>query len=547
MKRISWILRTEEFWVILLSLILLAFSYGPLVYNYLTPPPPGKVFLGSFGYPPDFWGKIIAFQEGRLGHWLFIHKITTTIPISGSIPTIEYVILGHLSRFFPIDPIIFFHLCRLGLSLVFLLVSYKLISRVFTEKISRLIAFTLALFSTGIGSQAANFMEVWTPFSVFQRSAYYPHYLFAFIFLLLTINFLSQALEERNLKKLFWAGLFGFLTSLIHAPNTVSLYLSLVFYTLLIIYLNWRQKISFQRLGYKLIYLLIFFLVSILPIVYLYFITQSYPWTLLVKGDVKFDLGRIVPKMMFILSIGPTLFLSLYGAWLILKKKNDLSLMLAPWSITYIIGFNLVNKISSFNAQRFLQTPFFVILAILSTLALDDLSLRIVKRVKIAQENILVVFTLIILLASFSVFKKSLLINIDNFRWADNYTYYSSPENLAAIRWLEKNTKEKDIVLSDKINGELIAALAGNFPYIDIHITNLSDEQFNQLEGTVRDFYQQVKTAKEAKKFLLDNQVSYVFWADEEKQMAGKNILNYSFLTKVYENQKVIIFKTIIK
>jgi len=178
---------------------------------------------------------------------------------------------------------------------------------------------------------------------------------------------------------------------------------------------------------------------------------------------------------------------------------------------------------------------------------LDDLSLRIVKRVKIAQENILVVFTLIILLASFSVFKKSLLINLDNFRWADNYTYYSSPENLAAIRWLEKNTKEKDIVLSDKINGELIAALAGNFPYIDIHITNLSDEQFNQLEGTVRDFYQQVKTAKEAKKFLLDNQVSYVFWADEEKQMAGKNILNYSFLTKVYENQKVIIFKTIIK
>lgn len=537
------LLKHEVFWAILFSLILLGFSYGPLVYNYLLPPPPGKVYLGSFGYPPDFWGKIISYQEGRLGHWLFTHKITATIPIPPSIPTIEYQFLGHLSRYFPIDPIIFFHLCRLVLSLIFLIVAYRLIRIVFEKKIQRLVAYLLALFSTGMGTQGVNFIELWTPISVFQRSAYYPHYLFAFIFLILSIILLSLALEEKNLKKLFLACLFGFLASLIHAPNTVSLYLALLFYFLLTVYLNWRWKTKPGKWLHKIYYLGIFFLITVLPLIHLHFLTQSYPWTLLAKGDIKFDLGRVAPLSMFIACIGPTMFLSFLGSWLILKKKSDLALLLAPWSINYIIGFVLVNKFSPFNSQRFLQTPFFVILAILSTFALLEISSKLKKMIKISENIILVVLTLITLSLSYSVFKKSYILNMDNFSWAENYTYFTNKENLEAIRWLAENTKEDEIVLSDKINGELIAALAGNFPYINIHITNLADNHYQQLEGSVRQFYQQIITSERAKKFLLENKISYVFWAEEEKNAALRSSLNYPFLTKVFENQKVTIFK----
>jgi len=544
MKKLNLILKSEELWVIILSLILLCFSYGPLVYNYFAPPPTGRVFLGSYGYPPDFWGKMISFQEGRLGHWQFTHKITTTIPTPSSIIPFEYLLLGQLSRYFPIDSVIFFHLCRLLLSLIFLIVIYQLISYVFNKKIHRLVAYTLALFSTGMGSQGADFLELWSPLGAFQRSAYYPHYLFSFIFLLLTIIFLNQALEEKKSRKLFWACLFGFLASLIHASNTVSLYLSLAFYCLLEIYLIRQQKIGFRKWSYKIIYLGIFFLVSVLPIIYIYFTTQSYPWTLLMRGDAKFDLGKLRPKTMLIYGIGPTMFLSFYGSWLILKKRANFSWILAPWSITYIIGYCLTGKFFSFNSQRFLQTPFFVILAILSTLALDELSSKIVKKRKIAQEKIFLALTLIILLISFSAVKRSLTINLDNFRWAGDYTYYTSPENLAAIRWLGKNTKEEDIVLADKVNGELIAALAGNFPYINLEITNFTDEHLYQLEKNVRDFYRQ-RDPKWAKKFLIDNNISYVFWAEEEKRLSLLDTLNYPFLEKVFENSKVSIYKVI--
>lgn len=543
MKRISQIFKSEEIWIVILSLILLGLSYGPLIYNYLTPPPEGKVFLGSYGYPPDFWGKMISLQEGRLGHWQFTHKTTTTIPTPSSIIPFEYLLLGQLSRYFPIDPVVFFHLCRLLLSLIFLIVIYQLINNIFNQKIQRLVAYTLALFSTAMGNKGADFLEIWSPLGAFQRSAYYPHYLFSFIFLLLTIIFLNQALDKKDLRKLSWACFFGFLISLIHSPNTVSLYLSLVFYFLLEIYLNRKQKISFKKWSYKIFYLGIFLIVSILPVVYVFLLTRSYPWTLLMRGDAKFDLGRILPKTMLIFGIGPTMFLSFYGSWLILKKKVNFSRLLAPWSIIYIIGYCLTGSFFSFNSQRFLQTPFFVILAVLSTLALDEISLKIVSKRKIAQEKIFLALTLIILLISFPAIKRSLTINFDNFSWAGDYTYYTSPENLAAIRWLGKNTKEEDIVLADKINGELIAALAGNFPYVNIEITIFPDEHLYQLEKTVRDFYQQSDETEKSKKFLLDNKIRYVFWSEEEKSHSLTGKLNYPFLKKVYENPKVIIYE----
>jgi len=547
MKRLSWILKSEELWVIILSLTLLGFSYGPLIYNYLASPPPDRVFLGSYGYPPDFWGKIIAFQEGRLGHWFFIHKTTITIPSPASLPLIEYLFLGHLSLLSPVDPIIFFHFCRFLLSLIFLIIIYQLISRVFEKKIHRLIAYCLALFSSGMDNQGATYIQIWSPLGVFQRSAYYPHYLFAFIFSLLSINFLNQALEKKNPKKLFWAGFFGFLTSLIHAPNSVNLYLVLVFYTLTIFYLNWWQKKNFKQLLPKISYLLIYFLVSFLPIIHFYLLSRSYPWNLLGQGDTKFDLGRILPQSMVIYAVGPTLFFSFYGSWLLLKKKDSLSLMLSPWSISYLLGYFVVDRISPYNSQRFLQTPFFVILAILATLALADLSSRLSRKLKIAEGKILIIFALILLSPSWPAMLKSWSINWENFQWAGDYLYFTQPETLAAIRWLGKNTTERQIVLADKINGELIAALAGNFPYVNTEITNFPDELFNRLENSLSNFYRQTQTNEEAKKFLQDNKINFVFWSDQEKRIALKDNLDYPFLTKVYENKQTIIYKTLVQ
>lgn len=542
MRRLPSILKREEFWLIFLSLILLVFSFGPLVLNYLTPTPEQRVYLGSYGYPPDFWGKMVIFQEGRLGHWLFTHKTTTTIPTPAAIVPFEYLLLGQISRLFPLDPIIFFHLSRLVLSLIFLSVAYYLISLVFSQKVHRLIAYTLSLFATGFSNKGADFIENWSPLGIFQRSAYYPHYMLAFIFSLLAIIFLSQALEKKDLKKLLLAGLFGFLTSSVHAINTANFYLVLGFYSLFLLIINWRQKINFNRYGYKFFYLAIFFLISVLPIIYLHFLTRSYPWTLLMIGDRKFDFGHIFPKTFVIFAVGSSMFLSLYGSLIILRKKTDLALLLAPWSITYIIGYVWAAEIFSFGSQRFLQTPFFVILAILSTLALDKISSKLAGK-KISAPTILIILSLVVLATGLPAVKMSLNINIDNFKWAGDLGYYSEPGNLAAIRWLGKNTQEKDIVLADKFNGSLIASLAGNYPYANDEINLFPDDRLRPLEATIIAFYQQLKSNAEAKKFLTDNKIRYVFWSNLERNVAKGKMPDYPFLTKVYQNNETIIFR----
>ncbi len=142
---------------------------------------------------------------------------------------------------------------------------------------------------------------------------------------------------------------------------------------------------------------------------------------------------------------------------------------------------------------------------------------------------------------------KSWSINWENFQWAGDYLYFTQPETLAAIRWLGKNTTERQIVLADKINGELIAALAGNFPYVNTEITNFPDELFNRLENSLSNFYRQTQTNEEAKKFLQDNKINFVFWSDQEKRIALKDNLDYPFLTKVYENKQTIIYKTLVQ
>ena len=543
MKKMIKIWRSEEFWIVLLALIFLIFSYVPLVLDYLAIPPENRVFLGSYGYPPDFWGKMIIFREGRLGHWLFTHKTTVAIPTPAAIIPFEYIFLGQLSRLVPLDPLIFFHLCRLVLSLVFLLTSYLLISLVFDRKILRITAYLLTLFGTGFGASGARFIDNWSPLGIFQRGAYFPHYSLSFIFSLLVVILLSRALEEKNLKKLFQASVLGFLISFIHAPNTANLYLVLGLYSLLTIYLNCRQHHQINHWIYKIVYLGIYFLISVLPILYLRYLTQSYPWTLLMSGDAKFDFGKIFPKTFLISAVGPIMFLSFYGSWLAIKKKSDLALILAPWSITYIFGYLFAGKIFSFNSQRFLQTSFFVILAILSTMALNEISLKLAGKKSITHKIILIILTLIVLGTGFPAAKQSLKINTENFKWAGDSGYYTLRENLNAIRWLEKNTKENDIVLSDKFNGSLIAALAGNYPYANDETNLFPDDRLKQIDNTLRNFYQQTISNTEAKKFLVDNKIRYVFWSNLERNLAKGKTPNYPFLTKVFQSNQTIIFK----
>lgn len=508
-------LLSEEIVVVLLALILLACSYGTLVYQYLFPPA-GKVFLGSVGFPVDFFSNMTVFQEGRAGQIPVTARMTSTLNGSSSYFKVIYSLLGFLNRLFPLNPTVFFHLTRFLLSVGLIIVSYWLIQKIFPKKEWRIAAFSLAFFSTAITvGRYDKLTDYWSPLAVFNRSAYYQHYLAGFILLILAIIFLAHFWETQKGKPLLLACIFGFLASIIHPPTVVNLILTFPFFVLGEIIL--RKKIPLKMIAA----LGLFSFISLLPFYYFWKISNQYPWYLITKVERQFDLSPYIGVSDFFLGIGPTLILGLTGAVMMIRKHDILSRLLAPWSLVYIIGFYFGGKISGFNSVRFLQTPFFIFLGILSVYPLWFLA-----RQKVKTFYLLTFFTILLSLLSFRT-NLSLFTHFQRI-----YPYISAkPEFVAGIDWLAKHSSHNQTVLANETDGLLIAALAGNMPYISLQAQQL--DSYRELMINSDNFLKAQMKDKEAREFMIKEDISFVF---------SGSTLPYSFLKPVFSNSDIIIY-----
>ena len=509
-----------------ITLILLAGSYGPLVWQFLNPPP-GKIFLGSFGFPPDFFGNLTSFEEGRLGHWLHYPKLTSTLNPPPTFARFQYNLLGHLSRLLPFEGVISFHLFRFLFSLAFVFLTAFLIWKIFPHWFGRIAAFSLAFFASSFFS--LKLINFWSPLGVFQRAAYYPHYLWSFTFLLLAFWWLYRALEEKKVSLLLLASFFGFLATF-HPPVIISFYLTFPFYLLIFLF---RQKPDFKNFLKEAGFLAVFVIVSSPFLFYLKSVGKIHPWDLLNRFDAEFNLVKIISLKDFLLGIGPVAFFSFIGGFLAIKKSSRLFWLLAPWAVVYILGFLFVWRILGGNSARFLQTPFFVFLGILSAFVLE-------KIWKPKEELPALFLLLAILLSALPAWRLSLKINLKNFTPAYGYIF-SSPEKKEAFHWLKTHSQENQAVLSSPTNGMLIAAFAGNYPYLTIYIPK--EEEYQEIWENMVFFLQKKWPEEKAKEFLEKEKIKFVWVDEEENTIAGGKFLPYSFLEKVFENPKVVIYK----
>lgn len=543
MRRLAKRLTSEEAIIVFLSLILLCFSYGPLVYQYLFPPP-GKVFLGSFGFPSDFFGNVIYFQDGRLGHWQHISRLTSTVIGQPTFIKLDYIVWGQLSRLFPVNPIVFYHIIRFSLSLTLLLLSYFIIGKIFKSKILRISAFLLAFFSTSAGPNSANLVNYWTPISVFQRTAYYPHYLLSFILVLVTILFLNKVFEQRKLKFLVAACAAGFLTSLVHSPNTIILFIGLPFYFILLLSTFEHDVVKKHReLINNIFYLLLFGLIASLPLLYLNYVTSFHPWNLLSKVDFMFTRSKVISPIELLAGIGPTSILAFVGALIAVKSKKNLNQLLAPWSITYIIGFFLIYRIIHSDGARFLQTPFYIILGILSIFTLIEFVKKTIEKfkLKINPDKLVLLLTLVILFVSYPAYKQAFQINRQNF--TSLYPYLNASKELKkSLDWLSTNSPAEQIILTGAVDGSLISAFTAGIPYYSEGAGLL--DNFSQLKQNTEQFYSQNWTDKQAHQFVKKEKIKWILFSEEERNISGgKSRLEYSFLEPMLIDKDVILYK----
>ena len=108
-----------------------------------------------------------------------------------------------------------------------------------------------------------------------------------------------------------------------------------------------------------------------------------------------------------------------------------------------------------------------------------------------------------------------------------------------AFIWLDKNTKNEDIVLSHIYAGNYIPAYSGNFVYLGHNPeTPHYDERVRKLES----FYSGTLANEDAEKFLKEENIKYVLYGPQEKEKSTEDIKTYPFLKPVFNSYHVTLY-----
>ncbi|MBI5879092.1 MAG: hypothetical protein HZB53_15705 [Chloroflexi bacterium] len=143
------ITRDEWIWLTVVSFILLATSVTPNIVGWLVTPP-GAHYTGLAYNWQDANSYLAKLMEGWRGDWLYRIPFTND-PGDGVFLYPNYLLLGHLSRWLSLEPVVVFHLARLAGGALLLASLYALMARFFAAVDDRRFAFLLAAFGSGLG------------------------------------------------------------------------------------------------------------------------------------------------------------------------------------------------------------------------------------------------------------------------------------------------------------------------------------------------------------------------------------------------------------
>ncbi len=215
--------RFEWRWLLAWSFFTLGLTLLPLIWGLLITPP-GHEFTGILFNAYDGNTYMSKMEEGRRGDWVFHLSHTSEAGGDGAVTFVFYLLLGKLAGLLGLPNIIVFHLARLLCGLLLLIVSYGLITLLFTEQSRRRWAFVLVCLASGLGwlfaplglvqLPPADFWvaEAYTFLSIFAN----PHFPLASALLILIVVGGLFGLEGRGRRYYGWAALLSFILGFVH-------------------------------------------------------------------------------------------------------------------------------------------------------------------------------------------------------------------------------------------------------------------------------------------------------------------------------------------
>jgi hypothetical protein len=473
-------------WVIFVSSALVLIAFLPFLWVLFSGSASDLQFMGGLHAFAEVASKLSKVTQGAQGQWL-VQYLHTPEPHGGVLIDILYVLLGQIARVTQLEPIIIFHVARVGAALFMYMALYYLGASIWMRVRTRRVFFLLAVVGAGLGWLFAPLtgraaypdinLSVMYPFQTTLVNVEWP---LAIGFLSILLSALIVVLRPGNydLPDVTNSGLlvfvFSLLLSLIYPMALLPL--SVAFIILLITRAIRGRGVSSRESSW-----LLWFLVPALPIV-------AYDIAAFSFNSVAFQLWQqsstlpAPPLLDLIVGFGLVLIIALPGLWRAVRKfEPDGNQFMLVWLIVVLIAAYAL-PIGRFGFAIGLMIP----LAYFGARALEDFWFPFVGR----PWRLRIFVMLLPLLAVSHAYV--LMIPLTQLNYPDNPLFL--PRDYAfAFQWLNLQSRQHEVVLAAPEPSIWLPAWSGKRVVFGTARHTLNPAEKRQ---TVIDWYQTEETAE---------------------------------------------------
>lgn len=510
-------LKNFLFKILLLTVIILPVLLNviPIIHAFYNVPK-GMFFVGNNSWfdPWDVNVYVSVIKYGQ-NNGLLLENFYTTIPHNPVIFYPLYTITGLIFK--SINPYLLFHALASFSGFLTVIVLWFLAKEIIKSKLNALISVFLISLGGGFGWLLINkinspdiTMTGFTLMSAFQRA----HESLGIIIFALSLVLITN--YHKNLPVLITVALFQLIQVFIYP------YLIISFFIIVFIY----DFIMFKKKD------LISYIKPLLYIACLVFpVLLWYTFSLSENPGFNLIYGVSLPHPSIIGMIsGYGFLLPLVLIQIRCPVKNKYWYLLNLW-----IFISIILSYLPFGFARFYLKSLYIPAVLLVFLNLK----YIVKSIKLSSFTLISVLIIFLPLNSLMVVVSRLQSNNKENLWV-----YNNNSVIEALDFLNKKTLKKSGVLSLYQTGNLIPAKTYNRVYFG-HMLQTPNSQQKINQATL--FYSNKMTENEARKFIQNSNITYIYYGKDEKNLTVNTELTleqkYPFIRKIYDKESIIIYE----
>lgn len=521
-------------------IILLGIAVYPL-YRKNQLKPTGTIYTLAQVRYGDFYIYEAVMGQGARGFWTADHPFVNE-PHQRTLVYFFFILLGKIAAVMHIQAGLFYHLTILIELVAFFLSVWWLLRKLLPveiQKITLILIFFAGTFPIiSWNTSFPSFTDVWLWSlqweSPYHRLTHVPHHTMAEILLIISVIFLVRFMQQRKFVYVLFAGLLQIPAVIFFPAPTIGLVTA--FFLSLYIWVTRYWKKERKNLPVTILSTVFFSLLCFLPL----FILRSqlgsgYPWNLEEStGGHNYIMEGFSMGKEYLLMFGPLLFFIPFA----FQKKLFthfgylfvFMLFITPPLLFFIIPFLGVPAWRVVNIAPFVWGG---ILAALGIEHMDSWFGRYFRKTQIAVRYWFVAILVLLISAPQATY----------YWWRETipvfqHQIYIPQAGMEALLTADRTAGEGDVLLTLQDTGIIVPAITKLKAFLSIDPWT---KDFGIKNSQTRKFYSGVMPEAEAKTFIRQHTIRYVFIGWQERYYYTS--LSYSFLHVLYEKDGMYLYQ----